>query len=123
MQHIVMYSGGLGSWGTAWRLVNRGQRPVLLFADTLIEDFDLYRFLDQGASCFGLAVEVVIEGRTPWQVFKDVKFLGNNRVDPCSRVLKREPLPLAALRERIAKQPQTIDMFDWGGCGCMEEPS
>lgn len=255
MKHVVMYSCGLGSWGTAWWLENRieGDEIVLLFADTLIEDADLYRFLDEGAAALNLAVTRITEGRTPWEVFRDVKFLGNTRIDPCSRVLKREPLrkwldqncdpedtlvylgmdwteihrferaekywepwyvraplceepyiskdqilkalerkgvkpprlyemgfahnncggmcvkmgqaqaahtlkmlpavydewerneqtirdqlgdvsilrdrkggvttplTLAALRERIAKQPQTIDMFDWGGCGCMEE--
>jgi hypothetical protein len=30
------------------------------------------------------------DGRDVWQVFEDVKYLGNTRVDPCSRVLKRE---------------------------------
>lgn len=30
------------------------------------------------------------DGRTIWDVFKDVRFLGNTRVDPCSRILKRE---------------------------------
>lgn len=33
----------------------------------------------------------IIEGRTPWQVFRDERFLGNSRVDPCSKILKREP--------------------------------
>lgn len=32
----------------------------------------------------------VVDGRTPWDVFKDQRFLGNTRVDLCSRVLKRE---------------------------------
>lgn len=257
MRHVVMYSGGLGSWGAAWRVRQEepGAEITLLFADTQIEDADLYRFLHEGAMVLGLGVTRICEGRTPEQVFRDVRFLGNNRVDPCSRVLKREPLrkwledncdpadtnvylgmdyteyhrferalkywapwnvcaplcvapfpdkasvsaalasygvrpprlyemgfahnncgggcvkagqaqfahllkmipdtfmewermeeglrdelgdvsilrdrkggvttplTLAALRERIAKQPQTIDMFDWGGCGCMEEPS
>jgi hypothetical protein len=34
----------------------------------------------------------VWDGRTPWEVFEDKKFMGNSRVDPCSRVLKRELL-------------------------------
>jgi hypothetical protein len=33
----------------------------------------------------------IADGRTPWQVYKDERFLGNARIDPCSRVLKREP--------------------------------
>lgn len=28
------------------------------------------------------------------------------------------PLPLTELREMV-EQGQTVDMFDWGGCGCM----
>lgn len=94
MKHVVMYSGGLGSWATAHWLENRveGEDIILLFADTLIEDADLYRFLDEGASALNLKVTRICEGRTPWEVFRDVKFLGNSRIDPCSRVLKREPL-------------------------------
>lgn len=29
------------------------------------------------------------EGRTIWEVFRDVRYLGNTRADPCSRILKR----------------------------------
>ncbi len=32
----------------------------------------------------------IAEGRNPWEVFADEKFLGNSRIDPCSRVLKRQ---------------------------------
>lgn len=32
----------------------------------------------------------LIEGRNPWQVFKDKRFIGNTMVDPCSKVLKRD---------------------------------
>ena len=30
------------------------------------------------------------DGRTIWQVFRDARFLGNSRVDPCSKILKRQ---------------------------------
>lgn len=33
----------------------------------------------------------LIDGRNPWDIFHDVKMLGNSRLDPCSRMLKREP--------------------------------
>lgn len=92
--HVVMFSGGLGSWRTA-KLVaaeHGTDNLVLLFADTLMEDPDLYRFLHEAAANVGGRLEVVVEGRTPWEVFHDVRFLGNSRVDPCSRVLKREVL-------------------------------
>ena len=32
----------------------------------------------------------IAEGRTPWELFEEERFLGNPRVDLCSRVLKRE---------------------------------
>lgn len=32
------------------------------------------------------------DGRTPWEVFADESFLGNSRVDPCSKILKRQLL-------------------------------
>lgn len=32
----------------------------------------------------------IAEGRTPWEVFRAEKFIGNTRVDLCSRILKRD---------------------------------
>ena len=32
----------------------------------------------------------IAEGRTPWEVFFDERFLGNSRIDPCSKILKRQ---------------------------------
>ena len=51
MQHVVMFSGGAGSWMTAKRVAEKHgtDNLILLFADTLIEDEDLYRFLDEAA--------------------------------------------------------------------------
>jgi hypothetical protein len=90
--HVIMFSGGIGSWGAARRVRERHpDAPItLLFADTLIEDPDLYRFLDEAAEDVGGDLIRIAEGRTPWEVFRDVRFLGNSRVDPCSRILKRE---------------------------------
>ena len=92
MQHVVMFSGGVGSWAAAKRVAEKHgtDNLILLFADTLIEDEDLYRFLDDAAANVGGQLVKVAEGRDPWQVFFDVKFLGNSRVDPCSRILKRQ---------------------------------
>jgi hypothetical protein len=92
VQHIVMYSGGLGSWATAKIVIERHgkENTTLLFADTLIEDEDLYRFLDEGAKYLGIEFTRIAEGRTPWEVFHDTRFLGNSRVGNCSKILKRE---------------------------------
>jgi|TARA_R100000030_G_scaffold90705_6_gene75476 hypothetical protein len=92
MKHIVMFSGGLGSWMTGKIVAERHGTDdlILLFADTLIEDEDLYRFLEEGAESIGGEFLRIAEGRTPWQVFFDTRFLGNSRVGNCSKILKRE---------------------------------
>jgi hypothetical protein len=64
---------------------------VLLFADTLVEDDDLYRFLDDAAGDLGVPVTRIAEGRTPQQVHEDVRLIANPKIAPCSRVLKQEP--------------------------------
>ncbi len=55
MKHVVMFSGGLASWAAAKRVAaeNGTDALVLLFSDTLMEDEDLYRFLDQAAADVG----------------------------------------------------------------------
>ncbi|MBR8661144.1 hypothetical protein [Brevibacillus sp. NL20B1] len=92
MKHIVMYSGGIGSWAAAKRVVQRygKENVILLFTDTLIEDEDLYRFLDETAAEMGCEFVRIADGRTPWEVFRDVRFIGNSRVAPCSHKLKQE---------------------------------
>ena len=93
LDHVVFFSGGVASWATAKRVAatHGTQRLKLLFTDTLIEDPTLYTFLKEGAINVGGELITITEGRTPWQVFRDERMLGNSRVDPCSRVLKREP--------------------------------
>lgn len=90
--HIVMYSGGVGSWMAAKRVAAKygTNRLHLLFTDTMIEDEDLYRFLEESALNVGGTLHKVAEGRDPFEVFKDVRMMGNSRRDPCSRILKRE---------------------------------
>lgn len=94
MNRIVMFSGGIGSYITAKRVVEKysGDNIVLLFADTKIEDDSLYKFLNEASDRLGIPVTTIADGRDPWQVFFDVRYLGNSRVDPCSKILKRELL-------------------------------
>jgi hypothetical protein len=115
MHHVVMFSGGIGSWAAAKRVAERhgAADMTLLFTDTLIEDADLYRFLDEAAANVGAPLERIADGRTPWQVFESERFLGNTRVDPCSRVLKRE-LADAWISERFT--PDEVIVYvgvDW----------
>lgn len=130
---VVQFSGGGGSWAAAKRVgAEHGTADLtLLFADTLIEDQDCYRFVLEGAAnVLGHPVPAdlaaralalpeptdaqlasrkgalaalrreamerlpglvwLAEGRTPHEVFRDRRFLGNHRVDPCSFHLKRD---------------------------------
>ena len=52
MKHVVMFSGGAGSWAAAKRVAERHGTAdlTLLFTDTLMEDEDLYRFLHEAAA-------------------------------------------------------------------------
>jgi hypothetical protein len=92
MKHIIFYSGGIGSWMTAKRVIEKHGKEdvILLFTDTLIEDEDLYRFLDDTEKDFGIKITRIADGRTPWQVFKDTRFLGNSKLAKCSHVLKQD---------------------------------
>lgn len=115
MSGVVMFSGGLGSFGAAVRAAQSigTDDLTLLFADTLIEDPDLYRFVDEAAAFVGGTFVRLAEGRTPWQVFRDVRFLGNSRIDPCSRVLKREPMR-RWLEANCDPETTTVYLgFDW----------
>jgi hypothetical protein len=87
-----MFSGGLGSFATAKIVADKfgTETLVLLFADTKTEDEDLYRFLEEAAAYIGGSLVRIEDGRDVWQVFRDAKFIGNSRIDPCSKYLKRE---------------------------------
>jgi hypothetical protein len=94
MKHVISFSGGMGSFAEAKSCVDKfGKENVqLLFADTLMEDEDLYRFKNECVKFLDCELVTITEGRTPFEIFKDVKFMGNSRIDPCSKLLKREPL-------------------------------
>lgn len=106
-KHVVMFSGGLGSWLTARRVRDRhgADNMVLLFADVASErsphvgeDEDTYRFIREaavdvlGPDRFEAGAFVrVSDGRDIWQVFRDDRFLGNARLANCSKFLKQKP--------------------------------
>lgn len=92
-RHVVMWSGGITSWATARHVIaEHGTANVtLLFADTLIEDEGLYAFNEAASKQLGVPITRVADGRTPWQVFEDKRWLGNTRIAQCSHALKQEP--------------------------------
>ena len=88
---IVALSGGVASaWVAWWVLNNHNPDAILYFNDTLWEDSDLYRFLDDLEAYLGVKIHRDSDGRTPEQVFYDSNMLANNRVPLCSRILKAE---------------------------------
>jgi hypothetical protein len=115
MHHIVMFSGGKGSYLTAKRVVaaHGAENVTLLFADTLIEDEGVYQFLSDTTRVLGAELVTISDGRTPWELFEDTRFIGNTRVDICSRVLKRDLLD-RWIKEHF--QPEEVVVYvgiDW----------
>ncbi|MDX3283792.1 hypothetical protein, partial [Streptomyces scabiei] len=92
-RHVVMWSGGITSWATARHVIaeHGTENVTLLFADTLAEDEDLYTFNAQASAQLGVPITRVADGRDPWQVFEDKRWLGNTRIAQCSHALKQEP--------------------------------
>lgn len=117
--NVVFFSGGAASYISAKRIIDKFGRDntTLLFADTNYEDPDLYRFISDAEKVLGMQVTRIEDGRNPWQVFHDVKFLGNSRVDPCSNILKRE------LMDNWLKEnyPDPTGVVCWVGIDKFEE--
>ena len=93
MKHIVSFSGGIGSWLAAKRVAEKygTDNLFLVFTDVLIEDEDLYRFLHEAAENVGGELIVLADGRDPWDVFRDRRYMGNTRTAHCSEELKSKP--------------------------------
>lgn len=94
MKHVVNFSGGACSFWAAHRVIEKHgpQDVTLLFADTLTEDWDLYRFLEDAGSALGVAVTRVSKGLSVWELFEKKMMLANSAKPVCSVILKREVL-------------------------------
>jgi hypothetical protein len=101
MRHVVMFSGGIGSWAAAKRVTEQHgpENVTLLFADVggrhvsphVGEDEDVYRFIDDAAAQMGAELVTLNQGMDIWDVFKKDRYLGNPRLANCSRFLKQRP--------------------------------
>src|SRR4051812_34729986 len=92
MIHIVSFSGGAGSYMAEKREIKKlGAENVLaVFTDTKIEDEGCYKFIEQSIDFLGCKFIRLEEGRTPWEVFFDEKYMGNTRFGNCTKRLKQE---------------------------------
>jgi 3'-phosphoadenosine 5'-phosphosulfate sulfotransferase (PAPS reductase)/FAD synthetase len=101
MRHVVMFSGGIGSWAAAMRVKeDMPDDPItLLFADVGGrhesphdgEDEDCYRFIHEAAEQLESELIVLNQGMNIWEIFKKDRFLGNARLANCSKFLKQRP--------------------------------
>jgi hypothetical protein len=91
MKHIISFSGGIGSYMAAKRVIEEhgAENTLLVFTDTKIEDNDLYRFMDDAVKDLGAEFIKLQDGRDVWQVFFDEKYIGNTRNGNCTRNLKQ----------------------------------
>lgn len=120
-QHVVNLSGGDCSWWSANRVAEKFGTSglVLLFADTLIEDLEVYQFNEWTAEYFGVPITRVSREMTPWQLFRSEGLIANNRYPICSTKLKREPLDEwvrmhCTPKNSLFGEPDTIYVgFDW----------
>ena len=117
MKHIIFYSGGIGSWMTAKRVIEKHgkENVILLFTDTLIEDEDLYRFIDETVAEMDVEYVRIEDGRTPWEVFKDVRWLGNSRLAQCSHILKQDTAD-KWIKERFKEEKPMFTHFETRYC-------
>ena len=118
--YIVNVSGGLTSFEALRRTIAAHGRKntTAVFADTRIEDTDLYRFLDDQERYFGIKIERIADGRTVFEVWHDKRAItfrtphGAGHA-PCSVELKREPIE-RWIAARFAGMPITrVFGMDW----------
>lgn len=103
---IVSVSGGLGSFEALRRcLEQKGHAQTMpVFADVGSvfengecvsgEDEDLFRFLDDMERLLGVRIERIRSEKyaSVWDAFFGERFMGNTRLDTCSKFLKRKVL-------------------------------
>lgn len=115
---ICNFSGGLCSFFAAKREVDRygALNCTLLFADTLVEDPELYAFNEKASAFLGVPITRVSLELTPWQLFRRERMIGNNRFPICSTKLKREILNAWMESHFEMDRQQGNALFDHGVC-------
>lgn len=152
--YVISFSGGLGSAVSTLAAHEKGLPFQAVFADTLVEDDDLYRFMvdvmmtvqgEAGGAAhrilqawvntlpplkekrrrkvwlemIGRMLEVAVprfhylqDGRTPWDVFVDKRWVGNTRTAHCSDALKTEHVARWC-EDNVAPEDPLVLGMDW----------
>lgn len=94
VKHIVSLSGGIGSYITLRRVIERFDKEnvIAVFCDTLYEDGDLYRFLEDIEKKLKIEIIRLSAYKTPLQLQIEDGFIYNSRVANCSKILKSKIL-------------------------------
>jgi hypothetical protein len=112
MKYQISFSGGMGSAVSALVTAKNGLDFNLIFADTLIEDEDLYRFLRDVAAACQKEIIWLTDGRTPWDVYIDKRWIGNSRTAHCSTELKTKQVKAWLDENSDPLDPLVLGM-DW----------
>ena len=93
MKHIISLSGGIGTYFTLKRVLEKQYKEdvMAVFCDTLQEDGDLYRFLNDIENKFDLEIIRLSIGKTLFELAYEDNFLYNSRIANCSKKLKSKP--------------------------------
>lgn len=107
-RHVIQFSGSAGSALSALYVAERVDPSTmsLLIADTQVEDEDLWRFSRDLSDMIGVPLTIVADGRDPWQLFRDKRFLANDRLALCTKHLKQ--IPCRTWMERNAPPETSI---------------
>lgn len=121
MFYVSSISGGAASAVAHERAINRyGKENVLpWFADTLWEDDDLYRFLSELENHWQQKIYRHSEGITPLEVAERQHIIPNQKLAPCSQVLKQKPFK--KYLESLEKPVTVLLGFDWSEDHRMEK--
>lgn len=88
--HIIFFSGGKSSFSVADYVKEKypDDNIVLYFTDTLWEDEDLYRFINEASDKLKLPLLTHSLGINPIQLMFRQKVVFNSRIGNCSKILK-----------------------------------
>jgi hypothetical protein len=112
MTYQISFSGGLGSAISAIIAYENGLDFNLIFADTGIEGAELHRFKNEVAAACGKEIISVTDGRSPWDVYIDKRWIGNSRTAHCSTELKTKPVKKWLDENANPDDPLVLGM-DW----------